>query len=381
MEDLDQIVEKLFISAGNNKEVACLGQGNVFSQFYYYTVSYLRAGDILIEHTLNSESSSDYILSLCVIPACFLYRQYLELALKDIYIQYSEDNDKEKEKMLQKTSHDLSAIWKYAKPLIENVIEKSDEEELALIESYVFNFASEDRNSFKYRYPITKKLEMVLPNERKININNLKERMGEIEGFLARKVLPSLDERKFYNETNLYRNKAIEYCKQENYSLAIENYEKSIARKQKWSEKHPDLVIGYAEIANAYLMQAKLDKSLEFHLKCISLYNEIDNDSLKASFEDCLCSIYNRIGLIYRLFKQYSNAIEYYSKSIKASKVADLEKKIAYTGLARIYRDTNDCDNAVYFYNIAIDISTNILGIDSIQTINLKEESKIVTNK
>ena len=275
--------KKIFIDTGNNKELAYIGKENIFSQFYYYTVGYYNTAKILIEHTLNlPNTSSEYAkeeeLRLCVAPACFLYRQYLELTLKDIYIQYSEDSEDAKKRMIKNTSHDLKKIWEYAKPLIGKAVKgmDSDINTYAMIESYILEFASEDSTSFKYRYPITKDLNFIFPQERKINIRNLMECMDEVEEFLAgRGLLAWLDMYKLRREYEKHINYALEYSKQDKYQEALNQYQEALIWIKKWSEDHTDIVFITYEMAQIYFKIENFDNSLLLYHQCADLYEKI----------------------------------------------------------------------------------------------------------
>lgn len=370
-------MNKIFVDTGNEREIAQMDKEDTFSQFYYYTIGYLEAGNLLIEHTLNlpeelSEKMRSEELRLYIIPACFLYRQYLELTLKDIYIQYSNDDDETKKKAIGETSHNLKKIWKYAQKVIKNIDPESNKEKVKMLESYIFEFAEEDPSSFKYRYPITKGIKQVSPNGFKINIRNLMERMNEIEAFLASDILGQLDFYKWKNETDEYRNRYLEYYEQEQYTLALEYLEKAINNKKKWSQEHPDILTGYVEMAFLYLKINDLDNSLNYFLDSINLHEKLKVNNTSSPIS--LCFIFNKIGLIYKIKKEFNKAIEYYNKALSTRNINDSDKNDSYSDLARIYRNTNNRVQAEKFYNDAIKIRENIFGHDHPNTIALYEE-------
>jgi len=183
MNDFPLNKQKLFIETGNINELATIGQKDTYDQFYNYTIGYLEAANNIIEralkdvqcndryHCFNQEDRNIMIshdLSKCVLPACFLYRQYLELALKDIYLQYSNDTEANKIQMVNKTSHNLTKVWKYSKPVIEQAIELRETEYLNGLDNYIKQFEEEDPSSMKFRYPINKNLKNFSLSERKI---------------------------------------------------------------------------------------------------------------------------------------------------------------------------------------------------------------------
>jgi len=373
--------KKIFISIGNANELAHVANEPLPSQFYNYIVGYHHAAKALIEQTLNSaDEFSEYIkrekLRLCVIPACFLYRQYLELSLKDIYIRFSDDNEDAKKKKIYKVSHKLEKIWKCTKPLIEKTITEEDKEQLVTLESYVLEFAHEDPFSIKYRYPITQELTPTIPNERDINIRNMMVRMDEVEWFLAG-VVSSLEVNQLQKECAQHRENALKYCDQKEYILAIEHYKKALDGKKQWSETHPDLVTGYAEIADIYFKQDDLNNASDYYLKSVDLHNKIHDNKTEAPIY--LSYIYNFIGLIYKKQKKYDLAIEYYTKALENPNITDFDKNNSYSDLARVYRNMNEAFKSKQFYEMAMNIRIKLFGENSNSVIVLRNEIKKLT--
>lgn len=371
MDGLPKENTKIFIDTGNSDDLVSIGGESMPSQFYYYTVGYLNAANILIDYALSNKSEEE--LRLCLIPACFLYRQYLELTLKDIYIQYTDDNEDAKKKMLKETSHDLKKICKYAKPLIEKASDGLGikREEFMAVKSYVLQFASEDPSSFKYRYPVSKELELFSSQERKINIRNLKECMNKVEAFLAgRNILAWLDKYKFHRKYEEHRSNAEKYHLQNDYPLALEHYKEALIWKKKWSEEHPDIVIIYCAMAQIYLEIKDFDNALCFYCLCADLYEKVDKDNISFTLD----SIYNLIGLIYKIQKNYDNALKYYYKPLENPTITDSDKNDSYTGLARIHYSMNDKSKSEIFYQKAMNIRMRIFGDNHKHTIFLCDE-------
>ncbi|MCL1971579.1 MAG: hypothetical protein FWG57_01145 [Endomicrobia bacterium] len=181
--------QKLFISGGHPREYAYISHfGGIDSHFYKYIIGYKETADIIIQHAF--EKGNNYIVDLdtSVFPVCFLYRHYLELWLKVIYLANSKDTKEEKIETLKDCQHNLRKIWEKAKALIITDFPNDDKTELDAVEDYIFQFASEDEKSFAFRYPITRDLELINKKEEKekyINLRNLKERMDELEFFFS----------------------------------------------------------------------------------------------------------------------------------------------------------------------------------------------------
>jgi len=183
MGDFPQKGQKLFVSGGHPHEYSHIAWGGMETQFYGYIVGYKNAADIIIMNALEKDDIS--ILDTHVFPACFLYRQYIELALKDLYLSNSGDTREEKSQTLKNCQHNLKKIWAKVKVLIIADFPDDDMQVIEAVEDYIHQFAAEDSNSFAFRYPITKDLSLVNENEKFINLVNLAERMDELESFLS----------------------------------------------------------------------------------------------------------------------------------------------------------------------------------------------------
>lgn len=183
MSNFPQMGKKLFISGGHPKEYAHIAWGDIDTQFYGYIRGYKEAADAIIQQAL--EKGDNATLDTYVFPACFLYRQYLELALKDIYLANSQDSRQDKIATIKSCGHRLVDIWKKVKPLILADFPNDDKSVLNAVEDYIKQFAKADAGSFAFRYPITKDLELVNNQEKFINLVNLAKRMSELEHFLS----------------------------------------------------------------------------------------------------------------------------------------------------------------------------------------------------
>jgi len=178
--------ERLFIS-GSIYEQARIEDGNmplfyntVEAQFDRYTYGYKEAADALIQRAL--ELGDNYTLDTYIYPICFLYRHYIEIALKNIYLSYSNDTEEEKTKTIK--NHNLKRIWAKAKPVIIDYYPYEDRAVLDYVEDYIKQFDEADDRSTTFRYPIDRELKPV-HKAMSIDLRNLKERMDELDYFLS----------------------------------------------------------------------------------------------------------------------------------------------------------------------------------------------------
>jgi len=169
--------QKLFISEFTYGETAQIGWSkDSEAQFFGYVSGYKEVADDVIRCALAKENVG--ILDRYVYPIVFLYRQFLELALKDIYLAYTDDSEGEQAKTIYKCSHDLKKIWEKVKPLI------GDCPHIPAVEDYIFEFAEFDSGSYSFRYPIDNKLNIVHDKLKRINLKNLAIRINELALYL-----------------------------------------------------------------------------------------------------------------------------------------------------------------------------------------------------
>ncbi|NMF00249.1 hypothetical protein [Aneurinibacillus aneurinilyticus] len=175
--------EKLF-KAGDYYQIAHIGWGSIDSHFHGYIRGYKEAADDLVELAIKSKRIA--ILDTYVFPITFLYRQFLELSMKDIYLNYSEHSVEDKVKNIKRISHNLKAIWNEIKPLIQEGCTTSDDGEMIeVVEDYINQFHEFDKSSFRFRYPINKNLSPTLDKEDRIDLLNLKQRINELGSFFS----------------------------------------------------------------------------------------------------------------------------------------------------------------------------------------------------
>ena len=168
--------QKLFTSDGYWESMSYFGNSkDPEEQFYKYAAGYKEAADELVSLATKKGIPSRYVY-----PIIFLYRQFLELALKDIYLAYSDDSDELKSKEIESQSHNLMKIWNKIKPLIND----ENPANIKAVGSYLSQFTKADAGSFKYRYPIDKKLNLVHEKEIRINLLTLAERIDELATYL-----------------------------------------------------------------------------------------------------------------------------------------------------------------------------------------------------
>lgn len=173
--------EKLFKGTNNYYHFSHFGWG-LKSQFYGYIKGYKSVSDAAVILAVNSKDIAK--LDTYVFPIIFNYRQFLELSLKSLYLDYSDDEPKKRLETINKVSHNLIKIWNKVEPILLSTSDTIHHKELLdTVKSYVKQYHDMDEGSFNFRYPITKQLDPVFNKEERIDIVNLKQRMEELSNF------------------------------------------------------------------------------------------------------------------------------------------------------------------------------------------------------
>jgi hypothetical protein len=169
-----QTGDKLFVP-GHGRKVAYLGGfGTDFSR---YAIGYKDAADALIDRTFEKDSGAD----LQFYPIAFLYRQYLELRLKQLLISgghlvYDES------KLTH--GHDLRRHWAEVRKILESVWPATHTEEMDALGRCIEELCQLDAKSMSFRYPVDKEGQPTLLGLDRVDLENLKRVMDRISSLL-----------------------------------------------------------------------------------------------------------------------------------------------------------------------------------------------------
>lgn len=173
--------KKIFVNTGEENEYSHFGWGDIRQQFHGYMVGYCSAAHTLIEDAV--ESMEPYIIDKVIFPVCFLYRQYLELAMKNILIYYTEDDRERTIQNIRMAQHNLMKTWNLIEKYMKESATDKELQDIKAARGYIKQFNDFDKSSFTFRYPVDKNLNGMLDGEKRINLVVLKESMEEMYNF------------------------------------------------------------------------------------------------------------------------------------------------------------------------------------------------------
>lgn len=114
----------------------------------------------------------------------------------------------------------------------------------------------------------------------------------------------------------------------------------------------------YFTIANGHKLKGANLKALDFYLKALKAYSDVDN-------KEGVSKSSNKCGLVYRLMGDYSTALDYHMRSLRICKELNLAVGTAQAmidiGIA--YRNLGKPDIALDYYNNALETTQNINDI------------------
>lgn len=146
--------------------------------FWKYATAYYDSAEILFEKFKASAGHND-ILDSTGITMCFLYRHFVELTIKHLYVKFVCSSESDYKVFLEK-GHDLYELWHATKPKLKELKARvGSSVDIGVLEHYIMEFDRFDKNSMMMRYPIDKKLKPTHTSTR-LDIFNLHDRVNEL---------------------------------------------------------------------------------------------------------------------------------------------------------------------------------------------------------
>src|SRR2546425_8375898 len=141
-----------------------------------YPAGYKQAADKLVAAVPETLEGRDEL----IIPIVFLYRQYLELRMKDIITAGNELFRIENE---YPRHHELNRLWQECRPILERLTTPDWRERFEQAEQDIYEFHQHDRWSDKFRFPRSPQGNLSIPRE-VINLRRFRNIMEELATLL-----------------------------------------------------------------------------------------------------------------------------------------------------------------------------------------------------
>lgn len=161
---------------------ACTGE-NGFQDIETYAEAYRLAPRILLDKVI-SQGSVNNLTDTLVFPIVFCMRHAVELQIKDSIIKLSKIRPNLAiESYNVSSSHDIGDIWHFFKEQSQNTDSRYSDL-TRKIDPYINNIAEIDPTGQVFRYPNDNKRRKHLVQTPIVNLLLLKNRFGELEGYL-----------------------------------------------------------------------------------------------------------------------------------------------------------------------------------------------------
>lgn len=170
------------ISGGDYFEQSSIGWkpiGNRYD-FYPYVKGYLDSGDYIRDIIFQDKKENQKLF----LPMCYLYRNSVELLLKEILIQDVNIDYERAMRIITRKKHSVLGIWNTIKSEIEKCSPSDEDTTVSIVETYIKKLQNIDSCSDKFRYPVDKRLKNNFNKPEKYDIKNMALCFKELITFL-----------------------------------------------------------------------------------------------------------------------------------------------------------------------------------------------------
>ena len=151
-------------------------------RLYRMKKAFKKAADLLVAHTEENVHERDNL----VWPIVFCYRQYIELALKDVIAEYGHRINSQAISPNWNT-HNLKELWTFYKKIANSSmcdVTADELPEIVSVEACIEELAGIDEGSYTFRYPTDKKGQQINLPFNSIDLYHLRDVMEGIHCFL-----------------------------------------------------------------------------------------------------------------------------------------------------------------------------------------------------
>lgn len=180
MDKTDKVFKIIQSGAAANPNSFCYygWEGTGAYAFWRYANAYYDSAEVLFEKFVNSPGQNS-ILDGLGITMCFLYRHFVELSIKYLYLKFVSSTD-EGYKILFGKGRNLNELWQTVKPTLSALKQRMGSSiDIGVMEHYILEFDRFDKDSMTMRYPVRKTLKPMNGSTR-LDIFNLHNRVQDL---------------------------------------------------------------------------------------------------------------------------------------------------------------------------------------------------------
>lgn len=172
-----------FLEEGGDYHLqSVIGYSYTVNEYYSYIRGYIESAEVLYTKLKKNRDLKSVVFN----PMCYLYRNGLELSMKEILFKECSYDFQKAAGLLKDCSHSLLKIWRYIKQdIIQHSNATEDDNTLENVEKYLKQLHNFDGAADKFRYPTNKYLEKHFKNPKKLDVQNIYEFFEEITNFFS----------------------------------------------------------------------------------------------------------------------------------------------------------------------------------------------------
>lgn len=159
-----------------------LGYKYASHKFYLYTTAYTESASILFNKIMENKD----LVGIHFIPMCYLFRNAIELSLKETLVEECSFNFQNSIKSIHRKKHKVLGLWNLIKSeIMEHANPPAGDTTAEDAELYIKQINDFDGKSDKFRYPVTKDIEYHFKKSKILDAENVHQFFVEILSFLG----------------------------------------------------------------------------------------------------------------------------------------------------------------------------------------------------
>lgn len=172
----------IFIEEGGYYYAQCVvGYAYSRNNFYPYTKAYVETGSYIKEFIEKNPKEKDKLF----LPMCYLFRNGIELGLKEIWFEDCAMDYQTKCKRLLKKNHKIQGLWNLIiEDIIRNANVADNDDTMEVVGEYIDQLHKFDLTADKFRYPTDKYLEFHFIHPKELDCVTVGQFFEELAGFL-----------------------------------------------------------------------------------------------------------------------------------------------------------------------------------------------------
>lgn len=170
-------------TGGSYYNQSVVGYNYSHAKYYPFVSSYIETAEYLYSLIIGGDKD---IQNLLFLPMCYLYRNGIELSLKQILFEESNFDFQKSIEGIVKRKHSILGLWKLIRDEIKKNADSEDEyATLETVEMYINQLHVFDGNATRFRYPCDKHLALHFKKSKKMDIFNVNNFFIELSTFLS----------------------------------------------------------------------------------------------------------------------------------------------------------------------------------------------------